>query len=143
MKSKLLFVAACAFALSVRLPAAPAASESIEVSLRNMFKALDARDRAATLAYGPSRDTRFPVAAFDYDLDNKPVVFEGAEAVINYLGSLFDEMAKRKMKITSALSKLRSGSSSPVLLTQNKQTGKWRQFHWQATLIPMPAPASK
>ena len=41
-------------------------------------------------AYGPAADTRFPVRTFDYDFDNKPVIYEGAAAVNNYIGSLFD-----------------------------------------------------
>lgn len=158
--------AACAFAWCVLVSSAAFAAESIETSVRSMFKSLDAGDRAATLAYGPSVTTKFPVVAFDYDLDNNPVTYKGAEAVNKYMGSLFDTMAERKMKVVSVVSDLRSGSSSPelgfanfelaqtmteggksetvkfrvtALVSQDAKTGKWRIFLWQATIIPAAA----
>ena len=139
------------------------AAESLETSVRNLFKCVDAGDRAAALAYGPSTTTRFPVMAFDYDLDNKPVSYEGADAVNKYISSLFDTMAERKMKVVSVISNLRSGSTSPelgfatfeltqtmtvagqsetvkfrvtTLMSQDAKSGKWRIFIWQATLVP-------
>ncbi len=142
---------------------AASASESIETSVRNMFKALDAGDRVAFRAYAPTRDMKFPVQFFDYDIENKPVVIEGVDAADKYLESLFDEMAKRKTKITSLVSNVRTGSRSPelgfavydltqtmsaggqaetvhfrvtALLSQDKKTGKWRTFHGHATLVP-------
>lgn len=165
MNSKTLPVA-CALAWCVFISSAAVAAESIETSVRTMFKSLDAGDRTATLAYGPSATAKFPVVAFDYDLDNNPVAYEGAAAVNKYLGSLFDTMAERKMKVVSVVSNLRSGSSSPelgfanfeltqtmtaggksetvkfrvtALVSQEAKTGKWRIFLWQATIIPAAA----
>jgi hypothetical protein len=168
MKTKVLLysaglLVACAIAF------AASGSESIETSVRNMFKALDAGDRVAFRAFQPNREIKFPVQFFDYDLENKPVAIEGVDAVNTYLESLFDEMTKRKMKVTSVISNLRSGSHSPelgfaifdlaqtttsggksetsrfrstALLTQDKKTRTWRMFHVHATLVPS-APTAK
>ena len=170
MNTKILLNSAGALATSALLFAASAATESIETSTKNMFKALDAGDRVTVHAYGPTHDMHFPVQAFDYDWDNKPVAMVGVEAVRKYVDSLFDEMARRKMKVASVVSNLRTGSSSPelgfavfdltqtmtldgksetskfritTLLNYDQKTNKWRQFHWHATLVPTVTPPAK
>ena len=151
-------------------PVAAAAAESIEASVKAMFKAMDAGDRATFKSYGPAREMRFPVQIFDYDWDNRPVAVSGVDAVNKYLDSLFDELAKRKMKVVSTLSNVRTDSRSPelgfaifdlsqtmtvdgksetvkffvtMLLTQDKASGKWRVFHGHSTLVPAASSAAK
>ena len=170
MKSKLLIIAAGALALGVIAFAATSASESLETSVRNVFKALDAGDKATGLMYGPSGTSKFPVSAFDYDWDNKPVVCEGAEAVNKFLAGVFDDMAKRTMKVKSVVSNVRTGSNSPELgfatfdvmqtmtaggksetakfrytgvFSQDARTGKWRFVHWHGTLLSAEPSGSK
>jgi hypothetical protein len=67
-------------------------------STKNMFKALDAGDRATVHAYGPTKDSRFPVQAFDYDWDNKPVAMDGVDAVRKYVDALLDEMVPTRLR---------------------------------------------
>jgi hypothetical protein len=165
MKTKLLLHSIC-----LLLAGHLAAAESIEVSMRNMFKALDTGDRASFKQYTPTRDIRFPVQMFDYDWDNKPVVIQGVDGVNAYLEKLFDELAKRKLKVASTLSNMKTDSRSPelgfavfdlsqtmtadgksetakffvtMLVTQDKTSGKWRVFHGHSTILPLASPPGR
>jgi ketosteroid isomerase-like protein len=170
MKTQSLFRSAGVFFAGVLAVAASAAAESIETSVKSIFKAVDAGDRAAMRTYAPVESMRFPVQFFDYDWDNKAVAIEGASAVNTYLETLFDELGKRNLKVTSVISKLRTGSSAPemgfavfdltqtmtaggksdtakfrttMLLSQDTKSGKWRVFHSHATLVPADIVAGK
>ena len=166
MNPKLLLCSAGVLATCALAFAATAAPESIETSVKNMLKAIDAGDRASFHAYGPNEDVHFPIRIYDYDWDNKPVAIEGVAAVNTFMDSVLDEMAKRKLKVVSTVSNLRSDSRSPelgfayfdltqvatadgksetskyrctALLTQDKKSNTWRMFHWHATLVPTAA----
>ena len=99
-----------------------ASAESIEDSIRNLFKALG--DRAAFLAYAPTREIAFPIQFFDYDWENKPVTLDGLEAVNKYLDALVEEMARRKMtvvsRVTFARGRVRPSWDSPCMNSRRR-----------------------
>ncbi len=158
-------IVAALVALSFAPPRPAAGPGAIVEMLENLFKAIDAGDRAAARACLVGTDSRFPVQIYDLDLQHKPETIEGLEPARAYLDALFAGIKRDGVKVESKITKIHADCHSPELgyatleftqtftvngksetseyrataLVSYDEKTKWHLFHWHSSLAKEPA----